>query len=94
MIHRCDVLCDETMVVVSYRFSPEGSLRDRLFGVKPIAPASNKYRQTIAGVPLKEHFVALYGRQVLEALLYLERSGVPYGHLHAGNVILYSGSAR
>lgn len=33
-------------------------------------------------------------KQILEALLFLEKSGFPYTHLHTGNVIVKGGVAR
>ena len=29
-----------------------------------------------------------YGRQILEALRFLHEKGIPFGHLHSGNVVI------
>ena len=46
------------------------------------------YKYKSGGRALGAKEIALYGRQVLEALSYLEHIGFPYPHLHSGNVIL------
>jgi len=52
-----------------------------------------KYRQRSEGLPLLQ--VQRLGRQILEALLFLQEKGFPpFGHLHSGNVIIQNGVAR
>ena len=38
--------------------------------------------------------VAKIGRQVLEALAYLQDVDFPYGQLHSGNVLIENGNCR
>ena len=38
--------------------------------------------------PLKLTFIQTAGRQILEGLMYLKRSKLPYPHLHPGNVMM------
>jgi len=38
--------------------------------------------------------IAVFGRQILEGLIYLRDNGIPYGHLHTGNVIIEDGVCR
>eukprot|EP00899_Mesostigma_viride_P005065 jgi/Mesvir1/1455/Mv14441-RA.2 len=44
------------------------------------------------GLPV--NLTALYGRQILEGLVFLKRLGFPYHNLHAGNVVLDDGVCR
>ena len=32
--------------------------------------------------------IALAGRQLLEAMVFLQDRGFPYGHLHSGNIMV------
>ena len=53
----------------------------------PIGDWSSKYAARKKG--LSEEEVALYGRQVLEAMDFLYSKGFPQiGHVHSGNVIV------
>jgi hypothetical protein len=45
-----------------------------------------KYRRP--GKPLPDVKIALYGKQILQALLWLEQCKYPFTHLHSGNVIV------
>ena len=74
---------------------PLGSLRDKIYNVKsPIKESFvKKYGSTgakgsadSAGLSPKD--VAAHGRQVLEALKFLLEKGIPYSHLHSGNVLI------
>ncbi|XP_045102591.1 slowpoke-binding protein-like [Portunus trituberculatus] len=52
-----------------------------------------KYQQRSSGLPVGQ--VQRLGRQVLEALLFLQDRGFPpCGHLHSGNVVLQNSVAR
>jgi len=78
-------------VVISY-FSDEGSLRDFLYKSKPTAKWDVKYNKTAQ--PLSKGKASEYSRQILEALLYMKQCGIPYTHLHSGNVIIRNDVAR
>jgi PX domain-containing protein kinase-like protein len=58
----------------------------------PIHDWTRKYSQPGRGLALKK--LQQYGRQVLEALLFLKSKGVPHGHVHAGNVMLHDEACR
>lgn len=66
----------------------DGSLRDMLSGVKPKLSFLKKYGNPKGHKSLDTALVALYGRQILEALKFLHDKGLPYGHLHTGNIII------
>lgn len=76
------------------RFGAGGTVKDRLCGAQPRQTFLQKYgnpkgRQAL---PLPE--VALWTRQILEALRWLHERGMPSGHVHAGNVLVVDGRAR
>ena len=43
---------------------------------------------TLTESVLREEEIAVAGRHVLEALVFLADRGMPYGHLHSGNVMV------
>ena len=52
-------------------------------------------KYSVSGTGLGVSQLAMYGRQILEALLYLQQCGMPpYGHLHSGNVIVENNTCR
>lgn len=65
-----------------------GSIRDLLCGAKAKLSFMKKYGNPKGHKPLDIKQVALYGRQILEALKFLHDKGLPYGHLHTGNVVI------
>ncbi|KAL6435543.1 hypothetical protein ACFW04_005482 [Cataglyphis niger] len=69
-------------------FYPMGTLRDVLCITKPKQPFIKKYGNPKQIKSLTTQEVAMYGYQILEALGYLHEKGLPYGHLHTGNVLL------
>eukprot|EP00039_Didymoeca_costata_P010615 m.143490 g.143490 ORF g.143490 m.143490 type:complete len:510 (+) comp14898_c0_seq6:334-1863(+) len=78
--------------VVIREVFPLGSLKDKIYGCQaPLKlPYSKKYSRvpgtTPQGLPAQE--VAKYGRSILEGLIFLQDKGIPYGHLHSGNVLM------
>lgn len=71
---------------VSRPFHVNGSLRDYLCGAKVKGSYIKKYlskRRT-----LNEQEMATAGRHILEALVFLQDRGLPYGQLHTGNVMV------
>lgn len=67
-------------------------MKDLLYRNKnPVALFARKYG-SLKGRPLDARVVRLYGRQILEALRFLHDKGIPYGHLHAGNVMIIADS--
>eukprot|EP00002_Diphylleia_rotans_P007807 TRINITY_DN17468_c0_g1_i1.p1 TRINITY_DN17468_c0_g1~~TRINITY_DN17468_c0_g1_i1.p1 ORF type:complete len:496 (-),score=112.39 TRINITY_DN17468_c0_g1_i1:194-1681(-) len=71
---------------VAFRpISKQGSLKDAIFKASPRDFYHNKY-QTPRAVP--SHVIPAWGRQILEAMIYLKNAKIPFYHLHAGNVML------
>ena len=60
--------------------------------VLPTADWSVKYKK--GGAPLDLRRIALYGKQILQGLVYLQSKQIPYGHLHSGNVFIDKGVCR
>eukprot|EP01133_Synstelium_polycarpum_P003593 gene3593-4116_t len=76
-------------------FCYKGSLKDIICKSKPSNVYDSKYiystkKTYSSGVPVKS--VPRYGRQMLEALIYLKQRGITFTHLHAGNVIVANDS--
>eukprot|EP01096_Ripella_sp_DP13-Kostka_P006590 TRINITY_DN2377_c0_g1_i1.p1 TRINITY_DN2377_c0_g1~~TRINITY_DN2377_c0_g1_i1.p1 ORF type:complete len:272 (-),score=84.63 TRINITY_DN2377_c0_g1_i1:239-1054(-) len=75
------------LLVIFRDLNSNGSLRDIIYDVKPTLPTQEKYRPK-KNRPFKPQKIALYGRQIITALIYLKNLGFPFGHLHSGNVIV------
>ncbi|XP_012284246.1 PX domain-containing protein kinase-like protein [Orussus abietinus] len=75
-------------------FYPEGTLRDVLCNSKPKQPFIKKYGNPKHIKPLTIPEIATHGYQILEALRFLHEKGLPYGHLHTGNVLLTPTGAK
>ncbi|XP_049831647.1 PX domain-containing protein kinase-like protein isoform X1 [Schistocerca gregaria] len=71
-----------------------GTLRDLLYCSKPKSTFLRKYGNPKQRKPLLVEEVSLYGKQILEALSFLNSKGLPYGHLHPGNVIVENGRIK
>ncbi|XP_014204336.1 PX domain-containing protein kinase-like protein isoform X2 [Copidosoma floridanum] len=84
----------ENGALIIRNFHPDGTLRDVLCYAKPKQSFIKKYgnpKQTNSLTPTE---IANYGYQILEALSFLHEKGLPYGHLHTGNVLLTPTGAR
>ncbi|GJQ76117.1 hypothetical protein Trydic_g1865 [Trypoxylus dichotomus] len=81
-------LCTDIGALVVRTSHKNGSLRDILCGVKPKQSFLKKYGNPKGHKPLETSQIALYGRQILEVLKFLHDKGLPYGHLHTGNIII------
>jgi len=77
---------DSTQIFVYRELGSKGSLRDLLHVQKLNLPYREKYRAR--GKPFEIGKIQRYGRQILEGLLFLAKIGIPYLHLHTGNVII------
>lgn len=75
-------------------FYGRGSLKDLLCGSCPKNPFLNKYGNPKGRGPMAVRDIAIFGRQILEALRFLHQKGMPFGHVHAGNVIIVDGVAK
>lgn len=81
-------LCTDTGGLVVRTSNSNGSLRDAICGAKPRLSFLKKYGNPKGHKPLNCSQIALYGKQILEALKFLKDKGLFYGHLHSGNVII------
>ncbi|XP_015172656.1 PREDICTED: PX domain-containing protein kinase-like protein isoform X1 [Polistes dominula] len=75
-------------------FCSMGTLRDILCMTKPKQSFIKKYGnpKQVKSLTLSE--ITTYGYQILEALNFLHEKGLPYGHLHTGNILLTEGCAK
>ncbi|XP_017782525.1 PREDICTED: slowpoke-binding protein isoform X2 [Nicrophorus vespilloides] len=70
-----------------------GSLKDLIYGENWQEDHGRKYSGKGQGLPYRQ--VQCLGRQILEALLFLQNRNYPkFYHLHSGNVIIQNGVAR
>uniref|UniRef100_A0A1B0D5J5 PX domain-containing protein kinase-like protein n=1 Tax=Phlebotomus papatasi TaxID=29031 RepID=A0A1B0D5J5_PHLPP len=88
------VTSNDNGALVIRKFISHGSLKDQLCTVQPVNPFLTKYGNPKNRSPLPLRDVALYGRQILEAIRFLHSKGLPNGHVHAGNVVIVNGTAR
>jgi len=69
-----------------------GSLHDAIFGIPSALRFTVKRGHTgvyeYKGKALDPSTVAVFGRQILEGLLYFKQMGFPYPYLHSGNVFV------
>ncbi|XP_016839498.1 PX domain-containing protein kinase-like protein isoform X1 [Nasonia vitripennis] len=75
-------------------FHPDGTLRDVLCNSKPKQPFIKKYGNPKQTKSLTVTEITNYAYQILEALSFLHEKGLPYGHLHTGNVLLTATGAK
>lgn len=70
---------NENGVLLIVKYHKEGSLKDIICGSQPLNTFSTKYGTTKGRnqLPLKD--IALYSRQILEALNFLHSKGLPHG---------------
>lgn len=72
-------ICTEVGGLTVRKNCKNGSLRDIICGAKPKQSFMKKYGNSKCHKPLTESQIALYGRQILEALRFLHDKGLPYG---------------
>ncbi|XP_058790504.1 PX domain-containing protein kinase-like protein isoform X2 [Phymastichus coffea] len=75
-------------------FHPDGTLRDILCNTKPKQPFIKKYGNPKQTKSLTVSEISTYAYQILEALSFLHEKGLPYGHLHTGNILLTTSGAK
>ncbi|KAJ8975205.1 hypothetical protein NQ317_000203 [Molorchus minor] len=83
-------LCLSTDIgaLVVRTLNKNGTLRDLLCGAKPRQSFLKKYGNPKGHKALTIDNVSHYGRQILEALKFIHDKGLPYGHLHSGNILI------
>nr|XP_032825393.1 PX domain-containing protein kinase-like protein isoform X3 [Petromyzon marinus] len=84
----------ESSGLVVRTINDKGTLRDLIHKTKPRDHFLYKYCSPRRSAPLDIAHVRLYGRQILEALRFLQERGFPYGHVHAGNVSVEGEACR
>lgn len=72
------------------KFNTKGSLKDLLCGSSPKNPFLSKYGNPMGRAPATVKEVAIYGRQILEALRFLHSKGMPLGKLSVWILFLFS----
>eukprot|EP01133_Synstelium_polycarpum_P001074 gene1074-1217_t len=80
-----DFLPDKSCAVSVRPFYARGSLRDYIHQAKPRSKYTDKYA---AQYQLNDKLISKFGRQILEALIFLKHHNFPYFHLNASNVLL------
>ncbi|KAJ7336032.1 hypothetical protein OS493_013406 [Desmophyllum pertusum] len=86
--------CTSEGVIIVRSFIPNGTLRDCLCKAKPKLNQLKKYGNPKSRAVLHEQNIQLFGRQILEALKFLHDKGIPYGHLHSGNIVMEGNVCR
>jgi len=81
----------DSLIVIRHFASKDGSLKDFMHKSDPRDDYSRKYTK-LSRLPPER--VALFGRQILEGLLFLREKGIPFGHLSSSNVIVEEGVCR
>ncbi|VDH93974.1 PX domain-containing protein kinase-like protein, partial [Mytilus galloprovincialis] len=85
-----DFVIDQKLVVVVQPVASRGSLKDYIFQKRYSGSYQDKYFHKTKGLINTQ--VKLFGRQILEALLYLDSKGFPtHGHLTSSNVMISDG---
>ncbi|XP_063215992.1 PX domain-containing protein kinase-like protein isoform X2 [Bacillus rossius redtenbacheri] len=86
--------CNEVGGFVARRLSVAGSVRDVLCCTTPKLPFLKKYGNPRQHRPFPAPELALLGSQILQALGFLHDKGLPFGHLHTGNIAVESGRVK
>ncbi|XP_059167032.1 PX domain-containing protein kinase-like protein isoform X2 [Physella acuta] len=87
-------IANENGCMVIRDFLESGSLRDVVCKCKPKGSYLKKYSNPKSVVRLDFGTIKIYGKQILEALKFLQEKGFPYGHLHAGNVVVVNNTCQ
>lgn len=73
------IQANENGCLVVRKFYPSGSLKDFLCGSSPLNSFNSKYGNPKGRVQLPLADIALYSRQILEAIKYLHSIGLAHG---------------
>ncbi|XP_064606349.1 slowpoke-binding protein-like [Liolophura sinensis] len=87
-ISEVDFILEQGLIASIYPYNPSGSLKDLICHVNScLDPWSMKYAYRGDGLQLG--LIQLFGKQILQALLFLQSKGLPpHGHVHSGNVMI------
>jgi len=78
-------------IMVVRPYYPRGSIRDEIYkNSNPTDPCSSKYPRSAKGTPLHHKKIRTYGRQILEAMLFLKKKNITVYNLSSSNVLLRS----
>lgn len=88
------IASNDNGALVIRKFYKQGSLKDVLCAASPCNPFLSKYGSPKGRAPLPLKELALYARQILEAIRFLHSKGMACGHVHCGNVLIVDGVAR
>nr|XP_027237297.1 PX domain-containing protein kinase-like protein isoform X2 [Penaeus vannamei] len=83
----------ETGVCVVRPWFPQGTVRDQIHQAKPRGSCLMKYTGERLN-PIPQRDCAIYGRQILQALLFLHEKGFGHGSLHTGNLVIDNNVCR
>lgn len=88
------IASNDNGALVIRKFYKQGSLKDVLCAASPCNPFLSKYGSPKGRAPLPLKELAMYARQILEAIRFLHSKGMACGHVHCGNVLVVDGVAR
>lgn len=88
------IASNDNGALVIRKFYKQGSLKDVLCAASPCNPFLSKYGSPKGRAPLPLKELALYARQILEAIRFLHSKGLACGHVHCGNVLIVDGVAK
>ncbi|KYR00578.1 Slob family protein kinase [Tieghemostelium lacteum] len=80
-----DFIPDKYSAVSIRPFYPKGSLRDFIHQSRPKMAYNDKYATHFS---LSEKLISKFGRQILEALIFLKMNNFPYYHLNCANILV------
>ncbi|XP_061187370.1 probable inactive serine/threonine-protein kinase slob2 [Saccostrea echinata] len=88
-----DFVIDQNFVVIIQPVCNKGSLKDVIYQSRYYTSWHDKYKVRSRGLGIQQ--VAVYGKQILQGLLYMEEKELPpHGHLHNGNIMFDNGVCR
>uniref|UniRef100_A0A1B6CZC3 PX domain-containing protein n=1 Tax=Clastoptera arizonana TaxID=38151 RepID=A0A1B6CZC3_9HEMI len=82
------ISCSEAGGFSIRRYNSEGSLRDYIYQTKPKVPFLKKYSNPKVRCALPPSKIVSIASQILHGLAFLHDKGIPFGHLHLGNIML------
>jgi len=82
-----DILHKQKLMIKIEKVNEYGSIKDLIYKSSAMNSYGKKY-QPSKGKALNLSLVSIYGRQILEALVYLHRNKWYHMHIHTGNVLL------
>lgn len=88
-----DFALEQKYIIIIQPICMRGSLKDYIYQARFQESWFHKYSQKRRGLNAGQ--VQLFGRQILEGLLYLDEKRFPaHGSVHSGNVMIHDGSCR